>query len=429
MEKSVRTPTNKLLRFFLAVSKLKEVERSGWVWRGLKRPETIAEHSFRTAFLAWALGEKAGIDTGRAIQIALVHDICEVYAGDLTPYHGLLPSNRKKKDEMLSRWVRVPRKQKEKLTRTRQKLEERALRRLIKNLAPSTQREIYALWADFEYGRSREGKFVNQLDRVEALLQAIEYFGTGPDTAVVSWWEEVEELADEPTIRGFLKDIEGHFYEGKRVRSAGLIKLAQHLSRLKGTTHPKWEVGRHKKIRDSVATHSFLLALMVFVLAKEQRMPLRTERILKMALVHDASFAFMESKTRYDVALRKTKSQKERKHVFERWVRYSMKEKQEMFRQNYQAEKRGMRKLVSGLSPTLKREMASAWEEWKQNSTRDSHFVQQAHTLESLFQALLNKRADAKFPIEAWWEGAFEYSDSEINFEFMEAAKRLFRRP
>ena len=54
--------------------------------------ESTAEHTYRMTLMAWILaGEKGDLDICRVIKIALVHDLCEVYAGDLTPYDGILP--------------------------------------------------------------------------------------------------------------------------------------------------------------------------------------------------------------------------------------------------------------------------------------------------------------------------------------------------
>ena len=89
-----------ILKFLLETEKLKKMPRTGWRLMGIKNPETIAEHSFRVAILTWALAKIKKIDTKRAIKIALFHDLCEVYAGDMTPfgYYLQLPKNKKEKN-------------------------------------------------------------------------------------------------------------------------------------------------------------------------------------------------------------------------------------------------------------------------------------------------------------------------------------------
>ena len=80
------------LKFLIEANKLKTVPRTGWVLMEVKNPESIADHIFRVTVATWLMAEKANLDVKRAIKIALFHDLCEVYAGDSTPfgyYHGL----------------------------------------------------------------------------------------------------------------------------------------------------------------------------------------------------------------------------------------------------------------------------------------------------------------------------------------------------
>jgi len=65
---------------------LLSLARSGWMLRGVpgSLAETVAEHSFMTAFVCLELAEKIGAaDSGRLIAYALVHDLGEVFVGDV----------------------------------------------------------------------------------------------------------------------------------------------------------------------------------------------------------------------------------------------------------------------------------------------------------------------------------------------------------
>ena len=77
--------------------------RTGFVWLGIKNPETIAQHTYRVAIMNWILGRKTKpqLNIGRVIKMSLVHDLCEVYAGDMTPYWGLLPRDKEKEKKFL----------------------------------------------------------------------------------------------------------------------------------------------------------------------------------------------------------------------------------------------------------------------------------------------------------------------------------------
>jgi len=77
---------DELVRFIHEVGSLKLVPRSGWLKLGFKLPESVAEHSFRTAVIAFILALKGGrsLDEAcRAAVAALFHDMHEARTMDL----------------------------------------------------------------------------------------------------------------------------------------------------------------------------------------------------------------------------------------------------------------------------------------------------------------------------------------------------------
>lgn len=66
---------------------MKRIPRSGWI--GALAPyESLASHSFGTALFAIALARMEGLpekDEYALVRLALLHDIAEIYTGDLTP--------------------------------------------------------------------------------------------------------------------------------------------------------------------------------------------------------------------------------------------------------------------------------------------------------------------------------------------------------
>ncbi len=75
-----------IVRFIHEAGSLKLVPRSGWLKLGIKLPESVAEHSFRTALIAFILALKSGEDMNtacRACAAALFHDIHESRTMDL----------------------------------------------------------------------------------------------------------------------------------------------------------------------------------------------------------------------------------------------------------------------------------------------------------------------------------------------------------
>jgi len=149
--------TEGILEFLKNVGKLKEITRTGWVESGVAKPESVADHSFRTAVLAMLLADLQGLDSGRAAKMALLHDLAEALTGDLTP--------KDKRQRGLAY----------------QAEEEEAVVRLFSKL-PSDAAETYkALWDELREGSTQEAKVVARADKVEMLLQATEYEGKGVD--------------------------------------------------------------------------------------------------------------------------------------------------------------------------------------------------------------------------------------------------------
>lgn len=205
-----------IINFLIEIGKLKKMPRSGWILRGLKNPETIAAHTFRMAFMAWLLGQQKKLNVNKILKISLIHDICEVYAGDTTPYHLLLPKDKKEWKKITQKWPRFSKKEKEKFFHNKYNKEYRALKKLISKLPLVIKKEIRNLWFDYERGLTAEGRFVRQIDRVENLLQALEYWQKEKKFAIEPWWVQIEELIDDPILIKFLKSLEKKFHKTKK---------------------------------------------------------------------------------------------------------------------------------------------------------------------------------------------------------------------
>ena len=53
---------NNIAKYLYEVGQLKRVKRSGWWMAGIADPESVAEHSFRTALLGYILASLEGAD-------------------------------------------------------------------------------------------------------------------------------------------------------------------------------------------------------------------------------------------------------------------------------------------------------------------------------------------------------------------------------
>ena len=66
-----------IIGFLRAVGRLKGLPRTGWLEAGVKRPESVAEHSYKTAVFAMVLADLQGLDAERAMRMALIYDLAE----------------------------------------------------------------------------------------------------------------------------------------------------------------------------------------------------------------------------------------------------------------------------------------------------------------------------------------------------------------
>ena len=77
------TDLEPLVKFLYEMGLLKRAKRTGWWLAGVKDPESIAEHTFRTALIAYMLAVLEGADPHRTATLALWHDTGESRTGDI----------------------------------------------------------------------------------------------------------------------------------------------------------------------------------------------------------------------------------------------------------------------------------------------------------------------------------------------------------
>lgn len=136
---------------------LKDVARAGWVRVGVAHPESVAAHSWGVAWLVLVLCPP-GLDRGRALAIAVVHDLAEATVGDLTPADGVSPE-------------------------AKHLLERQALEALSGALPDPS--DVVALWEEYEHGTTAEGRFVKACDKLDMALQAARYAHLAPTAELV----------------------------------------------------------------------------------------------------------------------------------------------------------------------------------------------------------------------------------------------------
>jgi putative hydrolase of HD superfamily len=138
--------------YLFEVGTLKRTRRSGWWIAGVRDPESIAEHSHRTAVLAAILAAMEGADPARACLLAALHDTQETRVGDI-PHIGRRYLTAASNETVTADQVR--------------------------DCPPTVAAAIQNAVADHEAGISPEARVAHDADKLECLLQAVEYRRAG----------------------------------------------------------------------------------------------------------------------------------------------------------------------------------------------------------------------------------------------------------
>jgi len=190
------------VKFFETAGELKKVKRQGWLDRGVKSPESVADHCFRVALMSMALADEMKLDACRAMRLALVHDLPEALCGDIATRisEGLQSANNSEKHRR----------------------EEAALKKILKSLGGEAARDIFSLWNEFEERKTAEARLVYELDRLEAVFQAAEYERAGNfSVSLQEFYDYADARISMPALREIFLLLMKHRRIGKNNCSCG----------------------------------------------------------------------------------------------------------------------------------------------------------------------------------------------------------------
>lgn len=173
-----------LAEAFFELNHLKQLYRQGWLRRGVpaERCETVAEHVFSMAILAWWVTDNLfpQLDRDRVIRMVMVHELGEIYTGDITPADEVLPGEK-------------------------YRLEFDGLRKVVDKLPNG--KNLMCLWEEFEAEQTPEARFVRQIDRLEMAFQAAVYEKQGLGDMSEFFITASQTLVD-PILQDILADLE-----------------------------------------------------------------------------------------------------------------------------------------------------------------------------------------------------------------------------
>ncbi|AJC57142.1 MULTISPECIES: HD domain-containing protein [Streptomyces] len=134
--------------YLLEMGMLKRAKRTGWWIAGVKDPESIAEHSFRVGIIGAVLAMMEGADPAKVALMCLFHDTQETRVGDI-PHIG-------------RRYVEAA--SNEKVTADQ-----------VSAAHPAVAAGVQRVVEEYENGDSLEVVVAHDADKLECLVQAVEY--------------------------------------------------------------------------------------------------------------------------------------------------------------------------------------------------------------------------------------------------------------
>jgi putative hydrolases of HD superfamily len=146
--------------FLFEMGQLKNLPRAGWLLLGIPLPESVAEHSFRVAVTGMTLAAMEGADVGRTAILCLMHDAHETRIGDV-PSVGRAYVNTAAPEAITAHQTAA---------------------------MPDVVADVFqGLTAEYEATDTLESRLAHDADKVETLMQAIEYERKGYDASA---WKE-----------------------------------------------------------------------------------------------------------------------------------------------------------------------------------------------------------------------------------------------
>ena len=213
--------SNSPIPFFHLVERLKVEKREGWRRFGISHGESISDHMYRMSILTMLAPPSLSsrINVPHCTKMALIHDMAEALVGDLTPVDGVPKVEKNRREAETMDYI------------------SNNLLGKVHGGVPG--RDIRQIWQEYEDSATLESQFVHDVDKVELILQMVEYERThncALDLSEFSWvakrlclpemkewaqeilderealWESKGKAAREPKDASTIKEQQSEYY-------------------------------------------------------------------------------------------------------------------------------------------------------------------------------------------------------------------------
>jgi len=142
------------LAFLHIIERLKTTPREGWRRHGIEHGESISDHMYRMSVITMLCPPEHKVDKDRCIKLAIIHDMAEALAGDITPPDNIQKAEKHRRELESMQYI---------------------VNTLLKPISEAIAKDFMDLWMEYETGTTPEAIFVKDIDRFELICQTIEY--------------------------------------------------------------------------------------------------------------------------------------------------------------------------------------------------------------------------------------------------------------
>ena len=119
----------------------------------IRNPESVAEHTYQLCVMTMILAEQLGVDREKLIKMAIIHDLGEIFTGDIVWVRGNVINIEKR--------------------RQKEQIEVKGIAKIFNIVGKAD--EYKAIFEELRQRKTAEADIFWQLDKLEMGIQALDY--------------------------------------------------------------------------------------------------------------------------------------------------------------------------------------------------------------------------------------------------------------
>ncbi len=150
----------KITKLIYESGQLKRLPRSGWFFAGIRNPESVADHSWRTSLIGLLLAKMENVDENKVLKMCLLHDLAETRIGDINRVNDRYIEN---------------------------KSEDVAFKDIL-----GFDSGLLGIAEEYRKKESKEAVVAKDADLLEVFVQAKEYMDSGSSKSIADWMKNAK---------------------------------------------------------------------------------------------------------------------------------------------------------------------------------------------------------------------------------------------